>query len=449
MIDHSKTTPELYPFQQKAVQWLIKKRSALLAFEMGLGKTAISIRAAETIKLRRILVICPSVAVENWKREWKKWHLGIYHADFEVCSYPTLHKLNTEIRKDLSDDGKVWDLVIIDEAHYLKSPEAVRTRSVLARGGILKYAHRAWCLSGTPAPNHAGELWPILFAFGLTKLKYGPFVDRYCDARDIKIKGYRFSRKQISGTKKENIEELKTILAKFMLRETKESVGLELPPLSFENIVVEQGFTLNRANLNFDEALWMKLEVERDILRAAVEQFGEAALGTVLSSLPTLRRYCGLQKLSETVALLKMELESHDYEKIVVFAIHRQVITHIARSLPEFGAVMIHGGMTASERQVAIDKFQNDVGARVLVANIVAGGIAITLTRASNILFVEQDWVPGNNAQAISRCHRIGQTKNVHVRFLSLSNPIDEKITKALARKTEELTYLFDAESKK
>ena len=86
-------------------------------------------------------------------------------------------------------------------------------------------------------------------------------------------------------------------------------------------------------------------------------------------------------------------------------------------------------------RDWRVRAFQRPNGPRVMVANLLAGGVGITLTRASEVVFVELDWTPGNNAQAADRVHRIGQTRPVRARFLALANSVDELIVDALALK--------------
>lgn len=435
----AKAPTPLFPFQERAVRWLAPRKTALLAFDMGLGKTAIAIRASEAINAKSILVLCPSVAVENWKREFRKW--SVSHPKgrtISIFSYGSLHKV----------PKGYWDLCILDESHYLKSPDAERTKSVLARGGILNYAAKAWCLSGTPCPNHAAELWPILFAFGLTKLRYQVFLERFCNYYEITVSRYHKPRKQITGTKTQMIPELKRMLSTFMLRETKETAGIELPAITYDDIIIEEGFPLAHSSVDSllpGPGMWDKLIGERDRLQKAVDEMGEKdlSLGDLMTSLPTLRRFTGLQKVRYAAEMLATELHSQEYDKVVVFAVHREVISQLALRLKDFGAVRLQGGMTDKERQAAIDKFQTDPQTRVIVVNLQAGGIAISLTAASQVVFVEQDWTPGVNAQGVMRCHRIGSKFPVHVRFLALSNSLDDRITTVLRRKTQELTQIF------
>jgi len=103
---------------------------------------------------------------------------------------------------------------------------------------------------------------------------------------------------------------------------------------------------------------------------------------------------------------------------------------------------LILGGTTEKDRVKAIDDFQTDPNVRLIAAQLTAASTAVTLTAASDVLFLEQSWTPAVNAQAAKRAHRIGQTRPVHVRTLVIANSIDEAVAETLARKTEMLSEL-------
>lgn len=395
---------------------------------MGLGKTATAIRALDEIEAKSVLVLCPAVACVNWSREFDRF--SSYQRDTEIVSYGSLHKIDPEKR---------WDALILDESHYLKSTDSKRSKLVLGSAGLVHRAKVIWALSGTPAPNNASELWPIMYTFGATPLLYGDFVEKYCTHRLVSGKHF-----QITGTKVHMIPELRALLKPILLRETAQSVGLELPPITHETVVVKSGKvgipTENESILN-------RLERERDLLKQFLSTRNED-LSTIGDSISTLRRISGLRKISPVVEMVKGELESNAYRKIAIFAHHREVIEEVCKGLSSFGSVHVYGGTKTHERQSAIDSFQKDPSTRVFGGSIQAAGTAITLTEATQVLFIEYDWVPGNNAQVIKRASRIGSRHPLHVRFVSLNDPLDERVTRTLERKTAELSGLFTVDRK-
>jgi SWI/SNF-related matrix-associated actin-dependent regulator 1 of chromatin subfamily A len=457
---------ELFPYQIEGAEWLSKKRFAILADEMGLGKSAQSITAADLIGARKVLVLCPAIARINWQREFKRFSNRSMTCKVIQTSQDA-ENLSTDIlicSYDLASTIKNFscDLLILDEAHYLKSLEAKRTIAVLGSNGLVRKAKRVWALSGTPAPNHAAEMWPILYTFGITPLKYEAFVKKFCQY-------YMPFPYKLAITGSKNMDELKEIIKPIILRRRKDDVMKQLPAIHYSTVIVEAGpvdlgvqsafikyvFPLNRTQELVDQLTREQAFVEQalDMVTPEARKTSEETsitaeqlklLAATANSVATLRRYVGLQKLEPVAAMIKEELDANAYEKVVIFAIHRDVIEGLRQKFQKYGAVTVYGGTDPHSRQKNIDKFQNNPKCRVFIGNINAAGTAITLTSAHNVVFIEQSWVPGDNAQAAMRCHRIGQTKPVVVRFISLADSIDERICNVLKRKTKELTKIFD-----
>ena len=159
------------------------------------------------------------------------------------------------------------------------------------------------------------------------------------------------------------------------------------------------------------------------------------------SEFSTYRRLSGEIKTESAIEWLKGELDS-GLEKVVVFAHHIGVIQELQAALSDYGAIAITGDVSADDRQECVDWFQNDSDTRVIIGQLTAASTGITLTAASDVVFVEADWVPGTNKQASDRVHRIGQTKPVLVRYLSMEGSIDEMVTEAILRKTQMIREL-------
>jgi SWI/SNF-related matrix-associated actin-dependent regulator of chromatin subfamily A-like protein 1 len=449
--NHVQNEFEPFPYQVEGANWLAGRKLALLADEMGLGKTAQAIMAADQSGARRILVICPAIGRFNWRREFDKTskvkrsiHVSTVSNAVWLPGYTVV--TSYEGACTVKDAGGDFDLIIVDEGHYLKEPKSARTKKILGKEGLVRKAKRVWILTGTPAPNHYGELWPILYTFGATKLSYDDFIDRYCTVRRTTF-GI-----QITGRKIEMVSELKSIVGKIMLRRLKSQVLKELPPIFYSDYLVEphiKNTNFHPAILQFlnDASLAERLETEKKLIDSMLKNELSAesieTLQALARSVSTLRRYTGIQKVFETAEIASMELYSNPNIKLVIFAIHREVIEGLAESLKAFNPLLLYGGNSPVTQQLNIDRFQSDPAARVLIANIKSAGTSVTLTAATQIIFAEMDWVPANNAQAVMRCHRIGQTKSVFVRFFSLVNSIDAHINKILLRKTKELAELF------
>lgn len=457
---------ELFQYQKEGAAWLAKKKCALLAFDMGLGKTATTIAACDAIGAKRVLVICPGIARINWTREFKKFSDRPWEFDVILsrttprrpgASVVTSYHLATDLHEALAKEE--FDVLILDEMHMVTSVDAKRSHAVFGSKGLVHQVKRVWALSGTPAPNHAGELWILLRTFGVTKLSYDAFIELYCDSYRVS-----FTRRQISGTRKDMIPALREMLAPIMLRRMKKDVLKDLPPITYSDIVVEPGpvdleidapsslfrhvFPEDKSKELFDQIRAEEKLIESILNQPATGADRIKALEAMAKSVSTLRMYAGLQKVVPVADMVKEELLLGLYKKIVIFAIHRDVIEGLRVRLSKFKAVTLYGGTNPRTAQRNVDDFQKKDNYQVFIGNIDAAGPAITLTAATHVLFVEQAWSPGKNNQAAMRVHRYGQTEPVTVRFVGLANSIDERVTQILKRKTRELAEIFDKRAK-
>jgi len=451
----------LFPYQDEGSLWLANKKFALLADEMGLGKTVQAIRGLDRIRARTAVVICPSVAKINWSREFEMWErekrdLFIANKLSDrpkpgqtlICSFDYV----TENFRDLILNYPKWDALIVDEAHFLKGLDTKRTMSVMGKNGLSRHASRVWLLSGTPAPNNAGELWVMLYTFGVTKLSYSAFINRYCHVRQTKF------GLQVSTARKENLNELRGLLSQIMLRRLKKDIMKQLPPLTYSYTYVEAGKvdleilpTFSHYFIPEDKTDKLREDLKKqarlcyEVLENVSGGFDNKlrVLQGIAHSISTLRRYLGLQKCDAVIELLKRELEENPDRQIVIFAIHRDVIETLKQGLWDFRPHTLYGNTPREKRQKHIDNFQKGK-CRVFIGNIAAAGTAITLTAAHHVVFVEQSWTPGENAQAVMRVHRIGQEHPVSVRFVLLAGSLDDRVGHILKKKTSDLTAILD-----
>lgn len=426
---------------------------------MRLGKSPQSIVAADRIKAKRILVVCPAVARIGWLRAFEKFSVS-KRRDFQILfdgkELPD-PKRSVIVSYDLASKIKNWggrfDVLIVDEVHFLKSMDTRRSRAIFGAKGVCRLADRTWALTGTPMPNAANELWVLMYTFGATKLRYEAFATRFCEFAP----GYN-GRFRIVGTRRDRIGELKALLAPIMLRRTKEEVMPELPAMLFSDVSVEPGPVVLKdctALLEYalpqdrSSELFGKITEQRDkltaLFKAGIPTNFMRALEGLAQSVSTLTLYNGLQKVVPVAEMVKGELELGLYDKIVIFATHRDVIDQLYEKLKKFAPVKIYGGQTEGQRQASIDLFQSSPHTQIALCNIRAAGTAISLSAATEVLFVEREWSPNDNLQAAKRCDLYDQKRAINVRFVHIANSIDEKVGKILRRKTRDITLLFDA----
>ncbi len=438
----------LYPYQQEGVDWLLKKPRAMLCDEQGLGKTIQAIVLADRVHADQVLVICPTVVLWNWAREFSVWsperHVQILSkTDDRIDPFAnvviTTHGLMITpfIRAQLL--GQRWGLTVLDEAHFFRTPEAQRTQGFYGKHGkttptIVDQSNRVIALTGTPMPNDTSELWthlwglrPDLVTFKPSKhpVTWDKFRELFCMLRPGAF--------QIKVIGNKNLKTLLPIMGQVMLRRTTAEVLKDLPPIRYEMFSLRP---VELPELVQELSEYLRPRILRDLQRTP------RGRRRVLHNLRNdtqfaeFRRLCGLAKVKPIVELLQMELSVTD-EKVIIFAHHTDVVKGIADGLQEFGVMTITGATSPKLRQKAVDYFQIDPTTRVIVANLVAGGVGVTLTAGCKVNLAEMSYVPGENAQAVKRAHRIGQLERVHVRCFSLAGTPDESIVDTLRLKTQ------------
>lgn len=416
-----------YPYQKKIVRQLAQMPKAILGAEMGTGKTLMSLLAMEANSLNKVLVLCPAIAVANWKREAQR--VG-FSAELRVMSYDKARQPKT--LKELKEWGHQG--IILDEAHFLKSSGAKRTRAVYGHAcdgvdGLVTGCKRVYALSGTIAPNNVSELYPHLRFMVPSRVKgsYFAFRNRYCSIRDTRWGSV------ITGAR--NTEELKDMMRDVYIPLRSRDVLPDLPSISFNDTVVDP--------VDAKEALLKLKEYEKlpeiEALVQHLENAAETSPPPPSEHVATLRRLIGAAK-TPAAAQYILEMLEGSKDKVVVFAYHKSVLRHLQKLiLSKVKSVMVDGSCSQNERNESIHRFQNDPECRVFIGQLTACGTAITLTQSNQVVFLEQDWTPATNLQASKRCHRIGQERPVFCTNLMLHNSIDERISAALSAKTQHL----------
>lgn len=406
--------------------WLYERPRAILMDPPGLGKTAQAITAAHMVGGDRNVVICPAVAVSNWRKEWRMWWPDSVPPT--VVSYDRVAR-SQALRRELARIG--MDCLILDEAHYLKSRAALRTRriyhTVNPDKGLTARARHCWGLSGTLAPNSVLEYWTH-FRTLAPHLITQPGSDRPMGFNEFLMQYTTWTAgpygPQVHQTR--NKEQLRSILGQLGLRRRVEDVLPELPPLVWGEVAVDA-----------DEA---RTEIDRlEQSPEAIELREHLAAGSdFLSStlhLATLRRLVGAAKAVPVARMVEDELESGAYEKIIIWAWHRDVCETLVARLTKFGVATITGSTPTNHRLAIVNEFQQNPRVRVFVGQIQAAGTAITLTAADQVLFCESSWVPEDMTQAAARAHRFGQTRPVFARIAYLSDSTDELVANAHTKK--------------
>ena len=229
----------LIPFQQAGVEYasLLPSRRCMLADEPGLGKTIQAIAYANYMGFNSLLVICPAALRFNWLQELQLWSIFEQTGSVILSSADVLHGTTNIISYDLATEyiedlaALKPQLLILDEAHYLKNPSASRTKAVLKR--LVPRIEHVLALSGTPAPNRVHELFSLVRVLSpntIDRMSYRAFMDRYA-------KYYWDGERDVVVGIKNPLELQNRLRSSFMVRRFKKDVLKDLPDKFYKMVV--------------------------------------------------------------------------------------------------------------------------------------------------------------------------------------------------------------------
>ena len=427
IIDYSKYSqrPPL-EHQKEAIQKLVENKKFILADDMGLGKTTSTIIAALETGAKKILIICPATLKINWKREIENYSdkpIFISEGkqfstedDFVIVNYDIMKNFHDPKKKDESLIlMSKFDLVIIDEAHYIKNAQAQRTKLI---NDITKSVDRLWLLTGTPMTSRPIDYFNLLSLIDSPVAKnWMAYVIRYCAGFQFKVGPRKIWNVQGAS----NLEELRDRTAGLTLRRLKENV-LDLP----DKIITPVYLRLK--SKVYEEVMgeyynWYEKNPEES--KSLTVQF---------TKLTKVRQIIADEKILQTIEIAENIIEQD--KKVIIFCNFTDSLNKIK---DHFGksAVKLDGSMSKSERQFSVDQFQENDKIKVFVGNIKAAGVGITLTSAEAVIFNDLSFLPSDHAQSEDRAYRYGQKNNVLVYYPIFENTIEGIIYDILHNKKQ------------
>ena len=410
---------ELQPFQWAAVRYALDARRTFLADEQGLGKTVEALAALEADDAYPALVVCPASLKLNWAREAERWlpHRETVVVDGRSAVPRTgeITILNYEIvaahREALA--RKRPRALVVDESHYVKNPQAKRTQAVRRLAAAIPDDGLRLALTGTPVLNHAEELIAQLRVLGRLE-DFGS--------------GARFAR-EFHGAESSEERLHWHLRRRCFVRRLKKDVLPQLPPK--RQVVVPIALGNEREYRLAEESVIEWLRSQPLDLSELEAKIAATLRAERLAQLNALQQLAGRGKLHAALAWIHDFLASG--EPLVVFARHVEVQRAVVERFPH--AAHLLGSDSTQARENSVRAFQEPDGPQLIVCATRVAAQGITLTRASNVCFLELEWTPAMHDQAEDRCHRIGQRDNVTAWYLLAAGTIDETMAELIQRK--------------
>ena len=424
-IDYSKYShrPPL-SHQKEAIEKLAGSKRFILADDMGLGKTTSTIIAALESGAKKVLIICPASLKINWSREIENYtDKSIYICEgknfssdhhFVIVNYDIIKNFHDIKDKETSQIiNSKFDLVIIDEAHYIKNSQAQRTKLI---NHFVKNINRVWLLTGTPITSRPIDYYNLLsLVESPVAQNWMAYVIRFCE-------GYQFragQRKVWNVNGASNLDELRERTSKQILRRLKTDV-LDLPEKIISPIYLRLK-SKEYENLMGEYFDWFRNNKEES-----------ASLTIQFSKLMKVRQVIAEEKISQTIELAENILEQG--KKVIIFSNFTEPLKRIHEHFGKM-SVYLDGSTSKPARQKAVDDFQDNDKVKVFCGNIKAAGVGITLTSAEVVIFNDLSFVPSDHSQAEDRAYRYGQKNSVLVYYPLFENTIEGAIYDILIRK--------------
>ncbi|KAG4932226.1 hypothetical protein JHK87_046228 [Glycine soja] len=433
---------KLLPFQREGVRFILQHGGrVLLADEMGLGKTLQAIHCLilnhfHTSTMIQQWLNIPSsdiLIVLSQSGGSNRGGFNIVSSSakssirldglFNIISYDLVPKLQNML---MTHDFKV---VIADESHFLKNAQAKRTTASLP---VIKKAQYALLLSGTPALSRPIELFKQLEAL---------YPDVY---RNVHEYGNRYCKGGVFGVYQgaSNHEELHNLIkATVMIRRLKKDVLSQLPVKRRQQVFLD----LENKDMKQINALFRELEMVKAKIKAAKSQEEAESLKFAQKNLINkIYTDSAEAKIPSVLDYIGTVIEAGC--KFLIFAHHQPMIDSIHEFLlkKKVGCIRIDGGTPAASRQQLVTDFQEKDAIKAAVLSIKAGGVGLTLTAASTVIFAELSWTPGDLIQAEDRAHRIGQVSSVNIYYLLANDTVDDIIWDVVQSKLENLGQMLD-----
>jgi SWI/SNF-related matrix-associated actin-dependent regulator of chromatin subfamily A-like protein 1 len=411
--------------QKEAIEKLLKNDKFILADDMGLGKTTSAVIASLESGANRVLIICPASLKINWEREIKNYtDKSVYICEgkkFELADYVIV---NYDILKNFHDPkdkngstilNSKFDLVIIDEAHYVSNAQAQRTKIIM---DVTKNIKKLWLLTGTPMTSRPMNYYNILKLIDSpVSQNWQAYAIRYCGGYQFRVGG----KKIWNVTGASNLEELRERTSRQILRRLKTEV-LDLP----EKIITPVYLRLkSRLYEGLMGEYYDWYNNRQDESRSLSVQF---------SKLMKVRQVIAEEKISITIELAENIIEQG--KKVIIFSNFTEPLKKIHE---HFGkkSVYLDGSTSKPARQDAVDKFQESDKIQVFCGNMKAAGVGLTLTAGEAVIMNDLSFVPAEHAQAEDRAYRYGQKNSVSIYYPLFDNSIEGVIYDILTRKKQ------------
>lgn len=415
---------KLYYHQKDTLKESYFKQYNFYALSMGMGKTIISASMSRLHQYKRTVIMCPAAVKFNWFSDLKSFgfnelyfsimdsrksrNIRAFNERFVILNYDIINNFSKELL------SAPIDHFIFDEAHALKNHNTQRYKN-LAKIVAANPKARITFLSGSPIKNRVNDMFAYL---KLINHELGSSYKRFLDEYTISTTGSRGT--QIKGGR--NLQDLQIKMSNLMIRKTKEQC-LDLP----EKIFLQYKYEMADYRAEYDKVI--------------EELSQQKSVSSLTGNLHSLNIITSKAKIPGIIEIAENIIE--EGRKVVIFGGYTDPIETLANHFGK-ACVVITGSVDSFTRQQHVEKFHNDPDCTVFIGNMLAAGVGINLTNASDVIFINFPFSPADLYQAMDRLHRIGQKSSVNVHYTFCEDSVDEHIYDIIVDKEKDINALID-----
>lgn len=446
---------ELWGFQKADIEYALRRTNTLVGDQPGLGKTPIAICYANEIRAKRVLVICPASIRLQWAQRIREWttmpwpyHVHVIingkrgvnpDAAWTICSY----ELASSEAIGFALSQLSFDCLLLDEAHYLKTPDSKRTHSIFGGGTkrnfppLVERCNSTMALTGTPLLNRPKEAYTLSRALCWDAIDWrseDSFEDRYNPSQKTQTQAANgkttFYIDERSGRHGELQNRLRS---HFMVRHLKREVMTQLKLPVYDLIQLDASGPAVKQALAAESLL----DIDPDNLTG-----GDAV---VMGQIATVRKEMGIAMAPLVADHIEMLLYGGE-EKLVIFAWHIEVLNILQERLSRYGLVRIDGRTSSVQKTARVKSFVERSNVQIALGNMLSMGVGTDGLQlvSSHALIAEPDWTPGNNIQAFDRLDRGGQIRQVQGDIFVVPGSFAERVLASALRKNRVIHQALD-----
>lgn len=413
-----------FEHQKEGITWLFnlynkKLPGAVLADDMGMGKTFQTIGFLTAVNPKNVIIIAPASVVGVWENELTRFNPNLLKK-VKIHSYQAFNSFSSK-----KEDSIKTDILILDEAQFIKNKNTTSSNTIREINSKFTII-----LSGTPIENSIEDIYNILGV--LSKRFFDMYSFLATMAKSNPTVMAKITAEIIDGIYLRRMKTKDQLPAKFHLKTIESTMSIN-EKMGEAKIKEYYGNLLKRkaATNSFQYYNDIIVQIQKMIQNSSYQYQLFPSYQHLLPKDITDKIPSKALKVIELINKIPKE------EKIVIFTSFIGTQDKLKELLKSYGVLVINGSVSSGDRKKIVDRFQNHEDERIILISLKAGNSGLTLHRANHVIIYDLWWNPAIIEQALARVYRIGQQRDTYGYMIVNKGSFDENIMKVVNLKKE------------